>query len=261
VAAISYDSVALLKEFAERKRITYPLLSDSESKIIRAFGILNDNFPPDHPWHGVPFPGTYVVNEQGVIIEKYFEEDHRERYTASAVLVKHSGQGQDSGWTEVQTQHLKLRYSSSDKIVRAGNRVVLLLEVELSPRMHVYAPGVRGGYIPIEWKVKPSPGWLAHSASYPASRTLHLPAIGETVPVFEGQFRVTRDLTIGQDSDIKPFLRDNQHLTVEGAFHYQACDDRVCYPSQTVPLKWMLVVDAHDTNRATKKVQRHGPRP
>ncbi len=261
MAAISYDSVPLLKEFAKRKSITYPLLSDSESRIIRAFGILNDNFPPDHPWHGVPFPGTYVVNEQGIVLEKYFEEDHRERYTASTILAKHSGQGPNSEWTEVQTQHLKLRFSSSDTVVRSGNRVALALEVELGPRMHVYAPGVRGGYIPIEWKVAASPGWLVHSAAYPASRTLHLPAIGETVPVFEGHFQITRDLTIGQDSEIKPFLRDNRQLTVEGSFRYQACDDKVCYPPQTIPLKWTFSMASHDADRAPERLRRPQPRP
>jgi len=261
VAAISYDSVALLKEFAERKRLTYPLLSDPESRIIRAFGILNDNFPPDHPWYGVPFPGTYVVNEQGVVLAKYFEEDHRERYTASTILVKHFGQGPDTSWTEVQTQHLKLRYSSSDTVARSGNRIVLLLEVELNPRMHVYAPGVHGGYIPIDWKMALSQGWMPHPAAFPASRMLHLPAIGETVPVYEGHFWITRDLTVGQDSEIKPFLRDDQHLTVEGEFRYQACDDKVCYPPQTVPLKWMFSVLAHDADRAPERLQKQQPRP
>ena len=57
LAAISYDSVAALKNFADRKHITYPLLSDSDSKIIRAFGILNETVPADsmalrHPLSG-----------------------------------------------------------------------------------------------------------------------------------------------------------------------------------------------------------------
>ena len=85
MAALSYDSVALQRHFAEVKGITYPLLSDPKSKVIRAFDILNDNFPPDHPWHGVPFPGTYISDETGVVRAKYFEEDHRERYTAASI--------------------------------------------------------------------------------------------------------------------------------------------------------------------------------
>jgi peroxiredoxin len=50
IAAITYDSSELLAKFAARKGISYPLLGDSDSKMIRAFGILNDNFPPDHEW-------------------------------------------------------------------------------------------------------------------------------------------------------------------------------------------------------------------
>ena len=41
VAAISYDSVEILSNFAERRGITFPLLSDEESSVIADFGILN----------------------------------------------------------------------------------------------------------------------------------------------------------------------------------------------------------------------------
>lgn len=41
VAAISYDQVPTLTEFASRKQITLPLLSDAGSATITRFGILN----------------------------------------------------------------------------------------------------------------------------------------------------------------------------------------------------------------------------
>lgn len=257
VAAISYDSVALLHDFATRKGISYPLLSDAESKTIRAFGILNDNFPSGHPWHGVPYPGTYIVDSQGIVSAKFFEEDHRERYTASYILVHRFGEnGKEE--TTVETSHLKLSYSASDPVVRGGGRVVLVLQVELKPGMHVYAPGVEGGYIPIDWKQPESPAWLVFPASYPPSRRLHLKAIGETVPVYQGRFRVIRDLTIGQDREIAPFLVDGK-ITVEGSFRYQACDDKICYPPQTVPLKWRFRAERHDVQRSPAALQREKP--
>ncbi len=37
IAAVSYDSVAILADFAKRKRITFPLLSDPQSRIIQSF--------------------------------------------------------------------------------------------------------------------------------------------------------------------------------------------------------------------------------
>ena len=45
VAAISYDSPDILKSFATRRGITFPLLSDEGSKVIRSFGILNAEVP------------------------------------------------------------------------------------------------------------------------------------------------------------------------------------------------------------------------
>ena len=41
VAAISYDSEAVLADFSQRRGITFPLLSDDDSSVIEAFGILN----------------------------------------------------------------------------------------------------------------------------------------------------------------------------------------------------------------------------
>ena len=39
ICSISYDTVDVLREFANRRGITYPMLSDPDSAIIRAFGL------------------------------------------------------------------------------------------------------------------------------------------------------------------------------------------------------------------------------
>jgi hypothetical protein len=93
IASVSYDSSALLRNFAERKDLHYPMLSDPESRMIRAFDILNDNFPKDNQWYGVPFPGMYIIDERGIVKAKYFEDDHRERY-----LLQYSGPPVRPGW-------------------------------------------------------------------------------------------------------------------------------------------------------------------
>lgn len=46
--AISPDSPEILRKFAQKYEITYPLLSDEGSRVIQAFGILNTNIPEDH---------------------------------------------------------------------------------------------------------------------------------------------------------------------------------------------------------------------
>src|SRR5258708_14420815 len=86
LAAISYDSVAILKSFADRKNITFPLLADPDSKVIRAFGILNETVPKDSGVYGIPYPFTYMVSPGGVIVSPIVDDDFRQRYTVGDIL-------------------------------------------------------------------------------------------------------------------------------------------------------------------------------
>jgi hypothetical protein len=254
LAVITYDSPAVLKHFAGRKNINYPLLSDAGSAVISAFGILNENVPKDNAFFGVPFPGTYVVDPKGVVKSKYFEEDYRERFTAGAILTREFAAAGGKR-TEIETRHLKLQTSASNDRIFGGSRLRLVLEVELPKAMHVYAPGVQSGYIPIDWKISESKAWLAFPPVYPGARTLHLPAIQESAPVFEGMFRVERDVTIAQANELAPFLTPEKNLSVEGTFRYQACDDKVCYTPQNVPLKWTFTVQSNDRERVPAELR------
>jgi len=247
--------VALLRHFAERKGLNYPMLSDPESKMIRVFGILNDNFPRDNPFFGVPFPGTYIIDEHGIVKAKYFEDDHRERYTAASILLHEFGEG-GVAKTTVETPHLKLSYSATDASLSPGGRTSLILDLELKPGLHVYAPGVEGGYIPIDWKMAESKAWLAQPVIYPSSRKLRLAAINETVPVYEGHVRLTRDLTIGQITELGRAQNQDKALVVEGTFRYQACDEKECYPPRNISLQWTIRIDRLDSQRAPVEMQR-----
>jgi peroxiredoxin len=246
VAAITYDSPAVLKHFAERRGITYPLLADEGSRVIRAFGVLNDTIPADNPAYGVPLPVTYWLDARGVVKRQYAETDYRERVSAGSILVsefKDAG----GGGQEIRARHLTLRTSASNASLFIGGRVLLILDVTLPPKMHVYAPGVEG-YKPIEWIIAESKDWSAAKPHFPAPRMLHLKAIGETVPVYEGSVRITRELTVGRGI--------TGPAVIEGEFRYQACDDKVCYAPERVPLKWTFPVAAIDSVRVPPELRR-----
>ncbi|CAN5557990.1 hypothetical protein BH09PLA1_BH09PLA1_17190 [soil metagenome] len=84
VIAISYDSVEVLAKFAGKRQITFPLLSDAGSKTIRAYGILN----PDGKGmaEGIPYPGTFLIDKQGVIRAKIFVDGYRERHSTDELI-------------------------------------------------------------------------------------------------------------------------------------------------------------------------------
>lgn len=252
---MTYDSVDVLQSFSERKGISYPMLSDPESKIIRAFGILNDSVPKGTPFYGIPYPGTYVVDAQGTVRSKFFETDYKERYSAGSILLRNSPSATPEGWNEVETQHLRLRYRASDGAISGGTRITLLLEIEMKPKMHVYAPGVQSSYIPVKWDIEPGP-WKLHDVQWPQSRMLHLPAISETVPVYENKLAVARDLTFSQQKELVAGEGNSKQLTLDGTFRYQACDDKKCYLPVNVPLKWTFRVQPHDSQRAPDALRR-----
>ena len=86
--AISYDSVDVLKRFAKQRKITFPMLSDSVSKVIDAYKIRNQQ--ARRRMEGVPHPGTFIIGQDGKIIAKLAHEGYRERHS-SAEIIKAAG--------------------------------------------------------------------------------------------------------------------------------------------------------------------------
>ena len=84
VVGVSYDSVEVLARFAQQRKITFPLLSDPGSKTITAYGLLNQEAKGRSA--GIPYPGTMVIDKDGVIRAKLFLDGYRERHTTEALL-------------------------------------------------------------------------------------------------------------------------------------------------------------------------------
>ena len=165
VAAISYDTEEVLADFAERRGITFPLLSDDDSSVIEAFGILNtvaeegvgpNRDDPDvvanvakyvsvfgaNPMIvGTPHPGTFMVDAEGRVTARFFEEFYRERNTTANVMLKLGAGLSPIAAIEGTTAHLKLTAYPSNPSITLGTRFSVAVEVEPNPDIHVYAPG------------------------------------------------------------------------------------------------------------------------
>ena len=192
-AAINYDSVDVLKSFADRQHITYPLLSDPDSKVIRAYDILNETTKPGTPTYGIPYPGVYVVDTQGRVVSKYFEDDYKDRVATANILARHFGTALDEARGAAETKHLQITTAASHGMEMPGLRGALSLDIELKSGLHVYAPGVHG-YIPIDWRLGGGgPAAKRHGFEYPASEMLRLEAVRETVSVYQSYSDPSRD--------------------------------------------------------------------
>ena len=165
VAAISYDSEAVLADFAQRHDSSFPLLSDADSSAITAFGILNtvaaesqgpnadgpevvadvrkyvSVFGASPNVVGTPFPGTFMLDAKGRVTSRFFEEFYRERNTTANVMLRLGAGLSPIAAIEGETAHLKLTAYPSNPSITVGTRFSFAVEVEPNPGIHVYAPG------------------------------------------------------------------------------------------------------------------------
>jgi peroxiredoxin len=84
LVGISYDEPTALKRFADQMKISFPLLSDRGSKMIDAYHIRNE--AAKGRAEGVPNPGTFILDREGIIRAKLFLEGYRERHKTEALI-------------------------------------------------------------------------------------------------------------------------------------------------------------------------------
>lgn len=86
VATMTYDPVATLAEAAEEHGVEFPLLFDENVKHVNAMGLLNTQYEPGQRAYGIPYPGIFLIDAQGVIRAKFAEEDYKLRPEFSLVM-------------------------------------------------------------------------------------------------------------------------------------------------------------------------------
>ncbi len=253
LAAISYDSPAISKEFADRHKIEFSLLADPHSKIIASYGVLNSE--ATGMMKGMALPGYYYIDPSGIIREQYFEAKYTDRFTANNVLAKLFPGLAEEVNQKVEASHLGLELSQSDRAIAPGSHFNLAVQVELPHDTHVYAPGVKG-YKPIQLELHPSPEVQLMPPTYPASKILYLEAIKEEVPVFEGKFRIASDAKISANPEfIKSLGPNGKTVTITGQLNYQPCDKAICYPLTSIPVSWQLEILPLDRQRSPEAIQ------
>lgn len=246
VVAISYDTVDILNSFSERMGgIGFPMLADPDSQIIEAYGIRNPNPAPGSRTDGMAFPGTYVVDADGIVQEKYFHDSHRIRETAETILMKTFGA--DGGRRiEVQLPQFDFVAYASEDSLRPGNTVTLVAEVELPDRMHLYAPG--SDYTAADLRIVETDHVKMRELTLPEPESLYLAPIDETVPVYHGTARIERDIALA------PAYRQDS-VAVDVILTYQTCDDEICFPPDDFQFTMHFDVVMHDSTRAPEGIR------
>jgi hypothetical protein len=105
------------------------MLSDKGSAVIRKFGILNANVPPDVTrFYGIPFPGQYLLAADGTVKGKVFLADYQERPTASQVLLTDFGTSVGNNSVVVQADGVTAKVMLSDTRSFSGQQLGLAID-------------------------------------------------------------------------------------------------------------------------------------
>ena len=265
LAAISYDSPEILAAFSKQRGITFPLLSDKGSATIKRYGILNP-FPewslgsekgnpivqadqkkyltvnaPREEMRGVPFPGTFILDRQGRVTSRYFEDFFNERNTVSSIMMRLGNRATTVPGTKISTGQLDVTTYPSDSTISFGNRLSIALDVVPHAGMHVYAPGAKG-YRVIGVNITPQQFVRVFPIIYPPSHIYFFKPLNERVPVYQTRFSLVQEVVLEANPQAQAAFRGKDSLTLTGTLEYQACDDSICYNPASIPLTWTLAL-------------------
>jgi DsbC/DsbD-like thiol-disulfide interchange protein len=243
--------VPVLADFARRRGITFPLLSDEGSRTITAYGLLNTTVAPaNKTQYGIPFPGTFIVDRDGTVTWRVFETAYQERDTISSTIVRLGGK-LDTTATKIAAPHLDVTTFTTDRTVAPGTHFSIVLEVKPRRGIHVYAPGVTG-YRPIALTIAAQPGVLVREAQLPKPADYYFKPLDEHVNVYMGPFRIVQDVAIDASREVEAMLKDRRRLTIQATLDYQACDDKICFNPQSVPMSWTVALKPLDRERPAR---------
>lgn len=228
VYALSYDEQEPLADFAKAHGITYRLLSDPDSTVIRQFGILNTIISEDdHPWFGIPYPGTYLVDGDGQITHKFFENNLAVRVGPEQLLRAFRGESQP----ELASGPAAAVDAVSVDVFLDGDSLALSVQRDLVAHFvvpsgsHLYASPAPEGMVAVAIELDDNPLLVLRDVIRPPSETHQLAGTAERFEVHHGVVELRLPVTINGTVTANDGVKQ---LTIAGTVCWQACDDAVC---------------------------------
>ncbi len=134
---------ATIKEFGILNTVAEEALGANadDPDVLADFELLVSVTGPNEIFVGIAHPGTFMLDPDGVVESRFFEDSYQERNTASNIMLKLGAGGSSVEGTQISTNYVEILTYPSDAVVAPGVRFSLALEIVPHPTMHLYAPG------------------------------------------------------------------------------------------------------------------------
>lgn len=241
VASITYDPAPLIKKFADERKIEFPLLSDADHAIVERYGILNRQFKPGERNYGIPHPGTYILDRNGRVLARYFEEEFQYRNTAASIALKIgrpvSGMAAPA---RQSTPDLDVATFLTDQSAAPGHRLSIALDVTPRPGTRVVAPG-QHAYRVVALRLEPDANLRVYPMAHPPGTEITLAGRSERLTAYAQPFRLVQDVAVVVNADMRQLAqKPGSTVTLRGVLEYQACTASSCGEPRQVPLSWTV---------------------
>lgn len=225
---LSYDEVEALADYKRAHEATFTMLSDADSTVIRSFGILNTTIEEDdHPWFGIPYPGVYVTNAEGIITQKFFENNFTVRPGAEQLVAAVKGEEVTLAERPAVGEQVNVEIEFDGTDLPIGITRQLVARFSVPEGMHLYQEPVPEGLVAASIELdEGAEGILAYTVIAPETRPLTLGTDGHTLEVYEGN--VTLRLPIAQNGRAMTKGDDGRWVSISGRVRWQACDSEAC---------------------------------
>jgi hypothetical protein len=192
----------------------------------------------------MPFPGQYLIGADRTVREKFFLPDYQTRISGSEVLLRNFAGSVGENATVIQAEDLRVTVRLSNARSFGGHRLGFEVEFALEPGWHIYGSPLPENYSPTSLKFDDE--LVANqSLDFPKPTLVKFDALGETLPVYQGDFKAVGELLL--KSKIKP----GPHK-LAGTLVFQECSNDLCKVPRSVGFEVPIRVDAHVAAAAVK---------
>ena len=238
VYALSYDPVSTLERFAQSHGITYPLLSDEGSVAITELGLLNVTVEEERAAYnrkvedrhrGMPYPGSFVIDEAGVLVGKRIEQSHRVRPAAKTLTTTFFDEDGSVPENPVSSTSPGVQVAAwlDTNVVSANQVQNVHVRFILEPDVHLYTNPVPTGFQAVDVQLRGDESIHVEEVEPLVGHEFKVAGLDDTFFVLEGTVEMLVPFFLLSNRDTAGEGTRDVALSVDIA--YQACTGDECF--------------------------------
>ena len=234
----------MLRQFADAKGITFPLLSDVGSRVITDLGLLDRDLAAHQAefglearesQFGVAYPAVFVLNETGHVVEKWIGENYRARVGPLKLLDETLGLTlAPAGPHHSQVgSHVTVSATADSLTYVRWQETRLHVLIDIEAGWHIYGRPIPDGYIPLTVDVESVPELEVRSPEYPAARPFRIEGLDDAFHVYETRVEVLVPFAVKVAAGFGS-------VGLKVNVGYQTCNEAECLPPDHLTIELSL---------------------